>query len=230
MRGIYARQMGSSPGSLTKVFDNSTVVPQPNNTTYNDALSTFTEFPPFPRIGLESDTILTRAQSKPVWTWTYINPATGLEAESRAGSSGVYARRLEENVSAMTRLGIVPVTAQDDFSHYAVPGASTTVKFDQFPGSPAVAGWNAVAFKGHYTDGTPKTGIFFRSFSKTAPNAKTQVIASSDTEIPPARASSSDRRRLRARRKPTSSSSGWTTKRSRRLARSTRRRSRQSLR
>lgn len=184
IRGIYARQMGSSPGPLTKVFDNSTVVPQPNNTYYNDALSTFTEFPAFPRIGAESDTIVTRAQSKPVWTWSYIDPVTGETAESRAGSSGVYARRLGESVSAMTQLGVVPPTAEHDFSHYAVPGAATTIRFDQFPGSPAVAGWNTVAFKGNYNDGVPKTGIFFRNFSTGAPNAKTRVIASSDTEIP----------------------------------------------
>jgi hypothetical protein len=183
VKGIYARLMGTSPGALMKVFDNSTTVPQPNNTSYNGVPSTFTEFPAFPRIGLESDTILTRAQSKPVWTWSYTD-SNGNVVESRAGSSGVYARRLGDDVSAMTQLGIVPVTAQDDFSYYAVPGAATTIKFDQFPGSPAVSGWNTVAFKGNYTDGTSKTGIFFRSFSQMAPNAKTQVIASSDTEIP----------------------------------------------
>ena len=184
IRGIYARQMGRSPGPLTKVFDNSTVVPHPNNTSYNDALSTFTEFPAFPRIGAESDSMVTRAQSKPVWTWSYIDATTGLEAETRAGSSGVYALRLGEPVSAMTQLGIVPPTAEHDFSHYAVPGAATTIRFDQFPGSPAVAGWNTVAFKGNYNDGVSKTGIFFRNFSKGSPYVKTQVIASSDTEIP----------------------------------------------
>lgn len=184
IRGIYARQMGSNPGPLTKVFDNRTEVPQPNNAYYNGALSTFTEFPAFPRIGAESDTIATRAQSKPVWTWSYIDPVTGETAESRAGSSGVYAQRLGEHVSAMTQLGTVPPTTEYDFSFYAVPGAATMVRFDQFPGSPAVAGWNTVAFKGNYNDDGAKTGIFFRSFSRGAPNAKTQVIASSDTEIP----------------------------------------------
>ena len=190
VRGIYSRQMGAVPGNLAKVFDNRTPVPFPNNTYYNSkgepsnsgegSLSTFTEFPAFPRIGADSSTILTRAQSKPVWTWS---PAP--DTETRAGSSGIYAMRLGEPVSAMTQLGIVPPTAEYNFSFYAVPGASTTIKFDQFPGSPAVAGWNTVAFKGNFTDaGAGKTGIFFRRFSALAPKAKTQVIASSDTLIP----------------------------------------------
>jgi len=185
VRGIYARRMGSAAGTLTKVFDNSTPVPYPNNTSYNGVLSTFTEFPAFPRIGAQSDTILTRAQSQPVWTWTTgIDPTTGEETETRAGTSGVYALRLGESVSAMTQLGIVPPTAGYDFSYYAVPGVATTIKFDQFPGAPAVSGWNTVAFKGNYNDGAPKTGIFFRTFSQGALTARTQVIASSDTEIP----------------------------------------------
>ena len=85
-------------------------------------------------------------------------PGDGLEAETRAGSSGVYALRLGESVSAMTQLGTFR-RRWYDYSYYAVPGASTTIKFDQFPGSPAVAGCNTVAFKGNYTDGgTSKTG------------------------------------------------------------------------
>jgi hypothetical protein len=41
-----------------------------------------------------------------------------------------------------------------------------------------------VVFKGNYTDGVSKTGIFFRNFSPSATPASTQVIASSDTLIP----------------------------------------------
>ena len=87
--------------------------------------------------------------------------------------------RLGERVGAMAQLGAVP-----GFDHYSVPGAPAGTKFDQFPGSPAVANTNAVVFKGNYTDGVSKTGIFFRSFNPSGKPAKTQVIASSNTVIP----------------------------------------------
>ncbi len=174
LRGVYSRQMGRSPGPLTVVFDNATTVPQPNNTFYGDALGTFTEFPAFPRVGQDSKTIASRAQSKPVWTYTLPDGS-----ETRAGTSGIYVMRQGERISAMTQLGSV-----SGFSYYAVPGAAAGVKFDQFPGAPAVSGTNGVVFKGNYTDGVQKTGIFFRTFNAGAPYAMTQVIASSDTVIP----------------------------------------------
>jgi hypothetical protein len=164
LHGIYARQMGRDPGPITKVLDNRTQVPEPNN--LGTAL---TEFPAFPRIGLDSDTILTRGQSQPVWAY----------ADTREGTSGIYAQRSGSHVSAMTQLAKAP-----GLSYYSVPGASPGTRFDQFPGAPAVAGWNTVVFKGNYTDGGGKTGVFFRSFSAVIPNASTQLIASSDTPIP----------------------------------------------
>lgn len=175
LRGIYARQMGGVAGPLGVVFDTLTEVPQPNNTYYSEKLGTFTEFPAFPRIGLTNQTIATRGQSKPVYTY-YLSDST----ETRAGTSGVYVRRLGERVSAMTQLGAAP-----GFDYFSVPGAAPGTRFDQFPGSPAVANTNSAAFKGNYTDaGVSKTGIFFRSFNAGSLKTSTQVIASSNTVIP----------------------------------------------
>ena len=174
LRGIYARPMAGTPGPLVSVFDTLTEVPAPNNTLYQDKLGTFTEFPAFPRVGLDNDTVTTRAQSRPVWTYTATDGT-----ETRVGTSGIYAQRGGERVSAMTQLGAVP-----GFEVYSVPGAAPGTRFDQFPGAPAVANANTVVFKGNYTEGTGKTGIFFRSFGGTGVPAQTQVIASSDTTIP----------------------------------------------
>ena len=175
LRGIYSRQMGGVTGPLNAVFDTLTEIPQPNNTLYSGKLGTFTEFPAFPRIGLANGTIASRGQSKPVYTY-YLADNT----ETRAGTSGVYAMRLGERVSAMTQLGAAP-----GFDHFSVPGAAPGTRFDQFPGSPAVANTNTTAFKGNYSDqGTSKTGIFFRSFNPGDVKARTQVVASSNTLIP----------------------------------------------
>jgi hypothetical protein len=180
LRGIYSRQMGGNASPLTVVLDTLTTVPGPNNIEYDDQLGTLTEFPAFPRIGRANNTIATRGQSKPVWEYQIgTDPTTGEPITTRTGTSGIYAMRLGERVGAMAQLGAVP-----GFDHYAVPGAPAGTKFDQFPGSPAVANMNAVVFKGNYTDGVSKTGIFFRSFNPSGMSAKTQVIASSNTVIP----------------------------------------------
>ncbi|WP_147321322.1 hypothetical protein [Rhodoferax lacus] len=175
LRGIYSRQMGGVAGSLKVVFDTQTEVPQPNNTLYSSKLSSFTEFPAFPRIGLTNKTIISRGQSNPVWTYTLADGT-----ETRTGTSGVYAFRSGERVSAMTQLGAAP-----GFEYFTVPGAVSGTKFDQFPGAPAVGNLNTTVFKGNYTDaGISKTGIFFRTFNADALTAKTKVIASSNTLIP----------------------------------------------
>jgi hypothetical protein len=52
-----------------------------------------------------------------------------------------------------------------------VPGAPAGTKFDQFPGAPAVAG-DKIAFKGNFTSGTSKTGIYFRKITDSAPTPR----------------------------------------------------------
>jgi hypothetical protein len=180
LRGIYSRQMGGAASPLIVVLDTLTTVPGPNNIEYDGRPGTLTEFPAFPRIGIANNTIATRGQSKPVWEYQIgTDPTTGEAITTRTGTSGTYALRLGERVGAMAQLGAVP-----GFDHFSVPGAPAGTKFDQFPGSPAVANTNAVVFKGNYSDGVAKTGIFFRSFNPSGMPAKTQVIASSNTVIP----------------------------------------------
>lgn len=180
LRGIYSRQMAGRAAALKVVFDTKTVVPQPNNIDYSGQPGSFTEFPAFPRIGIDSNTIASRGQSKPVYEYqTGTDPTTGEPITTRTGTSGIYAMRRGERVTAMSQLGAVA-----GFDYFSVPGATPGTKFDQFPGAPAVANTNAVVFKGNYTDGVSKTGIFFRTSNASGIPAKTQVIASSDTLIP----------------------------------------------
>lgn len=156
LRGIYMRDMAKgAKGVLTTVFDTQTTVPDPNNTLYQDALGTFTEFPAFPRIGLHNHRIVTRGQSNPLWT--YMLPDG---TETRVGTSGLYVKRGGTGITAASQLGAVP-----DFPYFSVPGATPGTRFDQFPGSPAVAGANSVVFKGNYTDVVSKTGVYYRDFA-----------------------------------------------------------------
>lgn len=174
VRGIYTRKMTTPPGPIQVVFDSRTVVPDPNNTLYNGTLGTFTQFPSFPRIGADSPTVVTRGQSKPVWTWTLPDGT-----ETRAGSSGVYSSKLGTPRTVATQLGAVP-----GMEMWQVPGAPAGTRFDQFPGSPAVASATLFTFKGNYTDVVSKTGIYFRNIGPKAPGGAVQRVASSDTPIP----------------------------------------------
>jgi hypothetical protein len=180
LRGIYSRRMADGTRPLRVVFDTRTAVPAPNNIQYGGQLGTFTEFPAFPRIGMDNNTMASRGQSKPVYEYqTGVDPVTGAPITTRTGTSGIYAMRAGERVTAMSQLGAVA-----GFDHFSVPGATPGTKFDQFPGAPAVANRNTTVFKGNFTDGISKTGIFFRTFDASGIPAKTQVIASSDTLIP----------------------------------------------
>lgn len=176
LRGIYTRQMGGVPGPVVSAFDSLTAVPQPNNILYppDDKLGTFTEFPAFPRIGMYDSTVVSRGQSQPVWKYVLDG------SDTRVGTSGVYAANQGKRVSTATQLGPV-----DGYEYFGVPGAPAGTKFDQFPGSPAVANRNAVVFKGNYTDVVSKTGIFYHWFDfQGLTKAKTYSIASSNTVIP----------------------------------------------
>lgn len=173
VRGIYQRAMGRNAGALSTVFDTQTTVPDPNNTLYDGQLGTFTEFPAFARVGMDNNTIATRGQSKPVWTYTAPDGT-----ETRVGTSGVYTVHNGQSVSAASQVGSAP-----GFAHFSVPGATPGTRFDQYPGAPAVGG-SKIVYKGNFTDGVPKTGIFYRRASGTVLDTQTKVIASSDTLIP----------------------------------------------
>jgi hypothetical protein len=189
-RGIYMRNLAEQ-GPLYMVFRRSGTVPQPNNTTTgkDDQLASFNEFPSVPRIDAGSDTIATRGQSTPLWTY-YLLDGT----ETRTGTSGIYTRSghgmpttgasmlgdvFEDGVQTFPYFQ-VPVHG-DEIAGYVPPGTG----FDQFPGSPAVTERTTIVFKGNFTvNGVGKTGVFYRDFAAKGGTVPIELIASSFTKIP----------------------------------------------
>ena len=175
--GIYARDMSSDePQSLARIADNSTAVPEPNNTLYNGKPATFIQFPSFPRIDKGTDTVAFRGQSQPVWKYTLLD-----ETETQIGSTGIFSNPSGALATGVNLLGIVP-----GFEYFRVPGQSTSTRFDQFPGSPAVADGAKIVFKGNYTvDNVGKTGVFYRDLSAgNETPAFVELIADSSISIP----------------------------------------------
>ncbi len=169
-RGIYATSACQTTGIIYTVADTAnTQVPAPNNTG-----ATFNEFPSIPRIDANSGLIATRGQSAPVWSYT--DPSTGLDTQ--VGTAGLYVTLPTGFSTGIGILGNVPA-----FSYMQVPDASASgIKFDQFPGSPSVADNKYLVFKGNYTDGVSKTGIYYRDV--TVPGSAVTTIANTDTVIP----------------------------------------------
>jgi hypothetical protein len=174
--GIFTSDLsGAGAAPLVKVADNSTVVPEPNNTMYNGAPVTFTQFPSFPRIDQNLAAVAFRAQHKPVWTYTLPD-----STESRLGSAGIYT-----NATGPLSTGIGLFGALPDFDYMQVPGEAPGTRFDQFPGSPAITNGNVVVFKGNYTVGdTGKTGVYYRDLSALGGRSPVELIANSNTVIP----------------------------------------------
>jgi hypothetical protein len=168
-RGVYTGsgckvvplQVGAAQGGI---------VPEPNN-----LAATFNEFPAFPRLDLRNNLLVTRGQSKPVWEYTLPDGS-----DTRVGTSGVYAGLLGDSLrTGASLLGAVP-----NFGYFAVPG-HPGLRFDQFPGAPAVFDGNKVAFKGNFTDGsTSKTGVYVRDIYSNGGTSPGIRIADSDTLIP----------------------------------------------
>ena len=148
--GIYTRDMsrGDVPtSSIVRILDRTTLVPQPNNLG-----TTFVETPSFPRIDMWSDTIATRGNHQPVWTY-------GSEGdETRVGTTGIYTNPFGDLITGASKLGAVP-----DFGFFAVPGLDPPTLFDVFPGAPSVTNGATIVFKGNFTVGDiGKTGVFYR--------------------------------------------------------------------
>jgi hypothetical protein len=150
--GVFERDMAAGT-EVTTILDRTTKVPQPNNLD-----STFIEPPSFPRIDMWSDSIATRANHQPVWNYVVgTDPGTGELIETRAGTTGIYTNPFGSLIAGTSNLGAVP-----DFDFFAVPGIAPAIKFDVFPGAPAVTG-ATVVFKGNYTEaGVGRTGVYYR--------------------------------------------------------------------
>lgn len=174
--GVYVHDMSAGEAKpLILVGMRGMEVPQPNNTSYNGALSTFIQFPSFPRIDMDTDTIAFREQSQPVWTYTLADGT-----ESRIGSAGVMSNPTGSLITGASLLGSVP-----GFDYFQVPGAPAGTRFDQFPGSPALNGNSTILFKGNYTVGDAgRTGVYFRDLVSEGGHSPTLLIADSNTLIP----------------------------------------------
>ncbi len=200
--GIYVRDMATL-GAVGKIADRDTQVPPPNNTEYPvpggqgaTTLSTFNEFPSFPRIALTADAIATRGNHQPVWTYV-VDPDADEPIETRVGTTGVYVNLDAANPSSPLVTGASLLGAVPDFSDiFAVPGVDPATRFDVFPGAPAVTDAGVIAFKGNYSVDDPdsndpevtigKTGVFYRPVvpADAGGDAPIQLVANSDTEVP----------------------------------------------
>ena len=197
--GVFLRDMHALT-PLTTLFDRTTSVPQPNNLSMN-----FTEPPSFPRIDMWSSTVASRGGHAPVWEYqTGTDPVTQLALITRAGTTGIYTNPFGSLITGEDNLGMDP-----EFNFFRVPEATTgDVKFDVFPGAPAVTNGNMIVFKGNYSvpdlsdpSGAAtigKTGVYYRTLTDTplsdgngnvlgeagGGNKLVKLIANSDTMIP----------------------------------------------
>jgi hypothetical protein len=183
--GIYMRNLAEQ-GPLYMVFRRGGAVPQPNNTMtgMGGGLATFNEFPSVPRIDAGSDTIATRGQSTPVWSFTLADGS-----ESRTGTSGIYTTASHGMpTTGASMLGDVFEGGVQTFPYLQVPvheGVPIGTGFDQFPGSPAVTERTTIVFKGNFAvGGVGQTGVFYRDFAAGGGTAPVEVIASSFKKIP----------------------------------------------
>jgi hypothetical protein len=170
--------MGVAGSEIVKILDRKTAVPQPNNLTYPpaDLPTSFIETPSFPRIDRTSSTVATRGNHQPVWVY---GEGSG---ETRVGTTGIYTNPFGPLITGASKLGAVP-----DFEFFAVPGAPEGTPFDVFPGAPAVTGVNTIVFKGNYTVGTGKTGVFYRELENAVAGGDSPVVLianNTDTLIP----------------------------------------------
>ena len=200
--GIYARDMATL-ADITRIADRDTEVPQPNNTEYPipggqgaTALSTFNEFPSFPRMALTADAVASRGNHQPVWTYVIgTDPDTGEDIETRAGTTGAYVNLDAKDPSSPLVTGASLLGAVPEFSDiFQVPGIDPATRFDVFPGAPAVTDAGVIAFKGNYAVADPtdpavtvgKTGVFYRQVEDdfAGGTAAIQLTANSDTLVP----------------------------------------------
>lgn len=186
--GVFTRDMAQGTPLVT-IFDRATRVPNPNNLD-----SRFVEPPSIPRIDMRAATVASRGIHQP--TWQYQLPDG---TDTRVGTTGIYTNPFGPLIAGASNLGNAP-----DFGYLGVPG-NPGLKFDMFPGAPAVTNGATLVFKGNYSVPDPdnpgatlgKTGVYFRNLKDAAlpladgsvlePAGGTRTvvpIADTDTYIP----------------------------------------------
>ncbi len=172
--GVFIRDMALGT-PLTTIFDRETLVPYPNSED-----STFIEPPSFPRIDQSSDTLASRGNHPPVWEYDIAPDAT-----TKAGTTGIYTNPFGDLITGASNLGVAP-----DFPFFAVPGTAS-IKFDVFPGAPAVTDRATIVFKGNYTLLDPndppfgtitKTGVFYRELTDAPAGGDLPAVLLADTD------------------------------------------------
>lgn len=105
--GIFTKDLAKPGAAIQAVATRTTTVPAPNNTTHppDDLLTTFIEFPSIPRIGMWTTTMATRGNAQPVWTYQVAG------ADTKAGTTGIYANPSGVLMTGVNLLGAVPAPA-----------------------------------------------------------------------------------------------------------------------
>jgi len=182
--GIYLRGIAADSAPILTVAGRGEPVPYPNNVVHSPAtaLTSFTEFPSIPRIGINSTAVATRGNHAPVWEYSLPDGS-----ETRAGTTGVYVSLDPLGASPTLLTAASKLGAVGDFPFYAVPGLAQSTAFDVFPGAPAITDDASIVFKGNFEDGGAKTGVFYRRLTAVEMGGDAnyiQLIASSDSPIP----------------------------------------------
>jgi len=166
--GIYLRDMSAADSAIVRILDKSTRVPQPN-----DLETTFVETPSFPRIDMHAQTIVTRGNHGPVRKY---NLSDG--SETRAGTTGIYTSLFDELITGAAKLGDIPGNTV-----FRVPEFNG-IRFEVFPGAPAVTDGGTIVFKGNYTlNDVGKTGVYYRDLTgEPAGGTSPAVLIANNTD------------------------------------------------
>ena len=179
VHGVFTRDMAVAGTPVTTIFDRKTTVPQPNNILWppSHVLTKFIEPPSFPRIDMSSDTVASRGNHQPAWSFVE-DPDTDEPTKTRAGTTGIYANPFGPLIACTSNVGAAP-----GFEFFAVPRTEPAVKFDVFPGAPAVTDGATVVFKGNFTDeGVGRTGVYYRDLT----DAPITILDGATIELAPA--------------------------------------------
>lgn len=163
--GVYTRDM-SVATAVTSIFNRTTLVPYPNNLG-----TTITEPPSFPRIDQWSQTMASRGNHPPSWKYQLPDGS-----ESRAGTTGIYTNPFGTLSTGASNLGATP-----GFEFFGIPDHSA-LKFDVFPGAPAISDTNTLVFKGNYTlAGVAHTGVYYRELANSPAGGGRAIVPIADT-------------------------------------------------